>query len=162
MNRHRVWKSPVGELTVVIDPQGRLAGVYLEGQKHWPAPEVLGERDDSAGADVVAQLADYFAGRRVAFDIEFAPRGTEFQESVWAALRAIPYGRTSSYGELAEMIGRPAASRAVGAATGRNPWSIVVPCHRLVGRGGALTGYAGGIAVKERLLAMERGQAAIS
>ncbi|WP_432560078.1 methylated-DNA--[protein]-cysteine S-methyltransferase [Granulicoccus sp. GXG6511] len=156
-NRHRVWESPVGEITVVVDPEGRLVGLYNEGQKHWPAPEMLGARDDSVGENVVSQLSEYFAGTRTEFDLELAPRGTAFQAEVWAALRGIGYGETMTYGELALAIGRPTASRAVGAATGRNPWSIIVPCHRLVGRDGALIGYAGGIEVKRRLLGMERG-----
>lgn len=156
-NRHRVWASPVGDITVVVDPDGRLAGVYLAGQKHWPGPDFLGDRDDSVGGAAVGQLAEYFAGERTRFDLELAPRGTAFQAEVWAALREIGYGETTTYGELARSIGRPSASRAVGAATGRNPWSIIVPCHRLVGRNGGLTGYAGGLEVKERLLAMERG-----
>lgn len=154
-NRHRVWASPVGELTLVVDPHERLAGVYLTGQRHWPGPEVLGVRDDTVGADVVRQLGEYFAGRRTEFELELTPRGTAFQAEVWAALRGIGFGETTTYGELARRIGRPTASRAVGAATGRNPWSIVVPCHRLVGHNGAMTGYAGGLPVKERLLAME-------
>lgn len=158
-HRHRVWNSPVGELTLVVDPEQRLAGVYLAGQKHWPGPEVLGVRDDTVAADAVRQLSEYFAGQRTEFDLELAPRGTAFQAAVWAALRGIGYGETTTYGELARRLGRPTASRAVGAATGRNPWSIVVPCHRLVGRSGALTGYAGGLVVKERLLALELGLA---
>lgn len=154
-NRYRVWDSPVGELTLVVDPQERLAGVYLAGQKHWPQPEFLGVRDDAVAGNAVQQLMEYFQGRRTGFDLELAPRGTAFQAEVWDALRGIGYGETTTYGEIARRLGRPTASRAVGAATGRNPWSIVVPCHRLVGRSGALTGYAGGLPVKERLLAME-------
>ncbi|HHV20678.1 MAG TPA: methylated-DNA--[protein]-cysteine S-methyltransferase [Propionibacterium sp.] len=158
-NRHRVWHSPVGEITIVIDADGRLVGVYNAGQNHWPPPELLGERDDSVGHEVVAQLTEYFAGKRTDFQLELAPRGTAFQAEVWAALRGIGYGETMTYGELARAIGRPTASRAVGAATGRNPWSIIVPCHRLVGRDGALIGYAGGIEVKRRLLAIEMSEA---
>lgn len=157
-NRHRVWNSPVGELTIVVTPEERLAGVYLTGQKHWPHPDILGVRDDTIAADVVRQLTEYFAGGRTEFDVALAPRGTTFQAQVWASLRQIRYGETATYGELARLIGRPTASRAVGAATGRNPWSIIVPCHRLVGHKGAMTGYAGGIGVKHRLLALEYGR----
>jgi methylated-DNA-[protein]-cysteine S-methyltransferase len=105
------------------------------------------------------QLAEYFAGTRSAFDLALAPRGTEFQRSVWHALCAIPAGETRSYGELAHSLGRPLASRAVGAANGANPISIIVPCHRLIGSTGALTGYAGGLGTKRWLLAHERSHA---
>jgi methylated-DNA-[protein]-cysteine S-methyltransferase len=103
-----------------------------------------------------AQLAEYFAGRRRTFDLPLAPRGTGFQQRVWRALSAIPYGETRSYGAIAASIGRPAASRAVGAANGKNPIWIIVPCHRVIGASGHLTGYAGGIAVKRWLLEHER------
>lgn len=102
-----------------------------------------------------AQLAEYFAGERAEFDIPLAPRGTGFQRLVWAALEQIPFGETRSYGELAAGLGRPSASRAVGAANGKNPISILVPCHRVIAGSGALTGYAGGLAAKRWLLAHE-------
>jgi methylated-DNA-[protein]-cysteine S-methyltransferase len=108
-------------------------------------------------ARAAAQLAEYFAGTRRTFDLPLAPRGTGFQRIVWHALAKIPYGETRSYGELARAIGRPAASRAVGAANGKNPLSIVVPCHRVVGASGELTGYAGGVATKRWLLDHEAG-----
>ncbi|MDO5683182.1 MAG: methylated-DNA--[protein]-cysteine S-methyltransferase [Propionibacteriaceae bacterium] len=155
--RHRRWRSPVGTYLLVIDDEGRLAGVYRDGQRHLPAEAGIGPRDDSVAAEVVQQLTEYFAGTRRHFDLELTPRGTDFQREVWAALRGIGYGETTTYGELAQLIGRPKASRAVGAATGRNPWSIVVPCHRLVGHNGSLTGYAGGLAAKEYLLELESG-----
>lgn len=156
MNRHRVWSSPVGDLTLVVDEQGLLAAVYLPGQRHLPPEEFLGERDDAVADDAVRQLAEYFAGERRVFTIELARRGSEFQRQVWAALRDIGYGATRTYGELAVVLGRPTAARAVGAACGRNPWSIIVPCHRLVARDGSLHGYAGGLAAKEFLLHHER------
>ena len=106
-------------------------------------------------ADAARQLADYFAGTRRAFDLPLAPRGTGFQQVVWRALLAIPYGETCSYGELARAIGRPAASRAVGAANGRNPIAIVIPCHRVIGADGSMTGYGGGLPTKKWLLAHE-------
>jgi methylated-DNA-[protein]-cysteine S-methyltransferase len=156
MNRHRVWSSPVGELTLVVDEQGVLAGIYLPGQRHLPSEEFLGDRDDTIAGEAVRQLTEYFAGQRQRFTIELADRGTAFQQQVWAALREIGYGATRTYGELAAELGRPSAARAVGAATGRNPWSIVVPCHRLVARDGSLHGYAGGLAAKEFLLHHEQ------
>ena len=107
-------------------------------------------------AGVRAQLAEYFAGERTRFDLELAPAGTPFQLEVWEALRRIPYGGTRSYGELAAELGRPGSARAVGAANARNPISIVVPCHRVVGSAGALTGYAGGVEAKRALLDLER------
>ncbi len=112
-------------------------------------------RDAGAASPVAEQLREYFAGERERFDVPLAARGTEFQRRVWEALRAIPYGETASYGQIARAVGRPAASRAVGAANGRNPISIVVPCHRVVGAGGALTGYGGGLDRKARLLDLE-------
>ncbi|RYD65796.1 MAG: methylated-DNA--[protein]-cysteine S-methyltransferase, partial [Sphingomonadales bacterium] len=102
------------------------------------------------------QIAEYFAGKRSAFTVPLDFRGTDFQKSVWAALLTIPFGETRSYGEIARQIGRPSASRAVGAANGRNPISIIAPCHRVIGSNGALTGFAGGLAAKELLLALER------
>jgi len=114
-------------------------------------------RDDRAFDDVVSQLEEYFEGRRREFQLALAPEGTPFQLRVWKALLDIPYGETISYGELAERIGQPSASRAVGLANGSNPIPIVIPCHRVIGSNGKLTGYGGGLAIKERLLALERG-----
>ena len=146
--------SPIGELTVVAE-DGALVGLYMTGHRPAPDPESFGERVDDALPAATAQLAEYFAGERTAFDLPLAPHGTAFQQAVWAALRDIPYGETRSYGELAAALGRPGASRAVGLANGRNPISIVVPCHRVVGAGGKLTGYAGGMERKSWLLALE-------
>ena len=115
-------------------------------------------RDDAAFEDVVAQLTEYFEGRRRQFDLPLAPQGTPFQQRVWSALLDIPYGETISYGELASRIGQKSASRAVGLANGSNPLPIVIPCHRVIGANGKLTGYGGGLAIKERLLAHERGE----
>ena len=113
--------------------------------------------DHAAHQAALAQLAEYFAGRRRSFDLPLDRRGTPFQLAVWDAVAAIPYGETRSYGELARALGRPAASRAVGAANGANPLPIVIPCHRVVGATGRLTGYAGGLATKRLLLELERG-----
>jgi methylated-DNA-[protein]-cysteine S-methyltransferase len=112
-------------------------------------------RDSAAAATAVAQLSDYFTAKRLDFDLPLAPRGTAFQREVWTTLRAIPPGSTQSYSEIAKAIGRPGASRAVGAANGRNPLAIVVPCHRVIGANGQLTGYAGGIERKRWLLQHE-------
>ena len=142
--------SPLGPLRLVAD-EGALTGVYLPSQ---PAPAARpGQAPVLARA--AAQLAEYFAGARRDFDVPLAPRGTGFQERVWRELARIPCGETRSYGELARAIGRPSASRAVGAANGKNPISILVPCHRVIGGSGALTGYAGGLAAKRWLLEHE-------
>lgn len=156
MRSHTVHDSPLGALTLV-DEDGRLAGLYLPDQRHRPEPDRLGPRDDAVQPRLREQLDAYFTGRLQAFDVELAPGGTPFQAQVWAALRAVPYGSTVTYGELAAAVGRPAAVRAVGAANGRNPVCIVVPCHRVVGAGGALTGYSGGLDRKRALLALEAG-----
>lgn len=150
--RHRLIDSPVGPLTLVVTDGGALAGLYTHEQAYFPAPAALGEPDDTIGQDTADQLAEYFAGERKVFKLPLAPRGTEFQQSVWKELCAIPHGQTRTYGELAASLGQPSAARAVGAATGRNPISIVIPCHRLVGASGSLTGYAGGIERKRWLL----------
>ena len=151
---HALVDSPLGPLTLRAD-DGVLTGLYLPEHRRGPAPGTLGPRDDAALPAVREQLAAYFAGERTAFDVPLELRGTAFQQRVWAALRAIPYGQTWTYGELAARIGAPAASRAVGLANGRNPVSIVVPCHRVVGASGSLTGYAGGVERKRALLDLE-------
>lgn len=155
MTTFSTFESPVGPLLLVGDDDG-LRGLYLPEHSRGPRVGPGGRRDDDALACVREQLAEYFAGQRVAFDLALASSGTPFQLEVWEALRAIPYGATRSYGELAAALGRPGAARAVGAANGRNPISVVVPCHRVVGSGGALTGYAGGVEAKRALLALER------
>jgi methylated-DNA-[protein]-cysteine S-methyltransferase len=153
--RHTVIDSPVGPLTLV-GTGGALTGLYMRRQRHRPPQDSFGEPDAAPFAEAIEQLRDYFAGRRTDFDLPLAPRGTEFQLRVWAALRQIPYGRTVSYGELAAEIGRPSAARAVGMANGRNPIGIIVPCHRVVGATGDLTGYGGGLDRKRQLLNLER------
>jgi methylated-DNA-[protein]-cysteine S-methyltransferase len=142
--------SPIGTLLLTGDGDA-LTGLYMDR-------EPSGRRDDAALAHARDQLDAYFAGERTRFDIPLAASGTEFQRCVWQALREIPYGETTSYAALAASIGRPDACRAVGLANGRNPISIVVPCHRVIGSSGALTGYGGGIERKRWLLAHERGQ----
>ena len=156
---HTVVDSPVGPLTLVAT-DGVLAGLYMTEQRHRPPGEVFGEpAEDPHGAPfaaAAAQLREYFAGARTAYDLELAMYGTEFQRRVWAALQDIPYGQTVSYGQLADRLGQPLASRAVGLANGKNPIGIIVPCHRVVGAGGGLTGYGGGIERKRFLLAHEQ------
>ena len=147
--------TPLGPLTLAATTDG-LAGAWFDGQAHHPgelnAPVDAGQR---WLAQAARELADYFAGRRNNFSVALDPRGTAFQISVWLALQRIACGQLHSYGAIAEEIGRPAAARAVGAAVGRNPISVIVPCHRVVGRDGALTGYAGGLPRKEALLMLE-------
>jgi methylated-DNA-[protein]-cysteine S-methyltransferase len=153
---HTVVDSPLGPLTLRAE-DGVLSGLYMTEHRHGPASDALGARDDAGLPAVREQLAAYFAGSLRVFDLPLAMCGTAFQQRVWAALREIPYGETTSYGQLAAAIGRPSAVRAVGLANGRNPVSIVVPCHRVVGAGGALTGYGGGVERKRALLDLERG-----
>jgi len=148
-------ESPVGTITLCGDGTA-LTGLYMWRHKHWAGLESAWRRDDASFAAVREQLAEYFAGERQTFDVPLKFGGTEFQRRVWQELVRIPFGRTISYGELARRVGNPAASRAVGAANGRNPISIIVPCHRVIATSGALTGYGGGIENKERLLAWER------
>ncbi len=155
---YTTMQSPIGELVLVGDARS-LTGVHMQsGRSAWtPVPGA--RADASALAPAVAQLEAYFAGDLIRFDLPLAPGGTPFQRIVWAALLDIPYGRTESYGELARRIGRPGASRAVGLANGRNPIAIVVPCHRVIGASGSLTGYGGGLERKRWLLALESRQA---
>lgn len=156
MRTHCLLDSPVGPLTAVSQ-DGALAGLYMADQKHLPAPAAFGIRDDLALPEARDQLAAYFAGELTGFTLPLLSTGTPFQRAVWAALREVPYGRTCTYGELAVAIGRPTAVRAVAAANGRNPVCVVVPCHRVIGADGSLTGYAGGLARKRLLLALEQG-----
>jgi methylated-DNA-[protein]-cysteine S-methyltransferase len=134
-----------------------LTGIYFEGGRHAPAHDPAWIEDSTLPAlrACARQLQEYLAGTRHAFDLPLAPAGTPFQLRVWAQIARIPYGRTVSYAELARLAGAPGCARAAGAATGRNPLSIVVPCHRIVGRDGSLTGYAGGLDKKTWLLERE-------
>ncbi|MFD0207395.1 methylated-DNA--[protein]-cysteine S-methyltransferase [Saccharothrix carnea] len=153
---HTVIDSPIGEITLVAR-DGVLAGLYMAEHRYRPALSTFGERDAAPFGEVVLQLEEYFAGKRTEFDLPLSMAGTPFQRTVWDALKEIPHGETVSYGELAVRIGRPTASRAVGLANGKNPISIIVPCHRVVGSTGSLTGYGGGIERKRMLLGFERG-----
>jgi len=152
--------SPLGDLLALRDEVG-LTGLYLPTGKHAVTPKDSWTRDDGAFDDLRAQLAQYFAGHRREFSLPLHPSGTAFQLRVWEALRDIPYGETASYGATAVAIGTPTASRAVGMANGQNPISIVVPCHRVIGAAGALTGYAGGLEAKQWLLAHEASHAGL-
>jgi methylated-DNA-[protein]-cysteine S-methyltransferase len=149
-------KSPLGTLLLTAE-DGALTGVHFPGQKHDRPPQPDWQRadDDPLLASARDQLAEYFDGRRSTFDLPLAPRGTPFQQAVWRALLAVPFGATSTYGAIAGAVGRSTAVRAVGAAVGANPIGIVVPCHRIVGSDGSLTGYAGGLDRKTWLLALE-------
>lgn len=159
MRTHAVVDSPVGPLTLV-DEQGALAGLYMHEQKHLPDRSRLGDRDDRVQPALREQLPAYFAGELREFDVPVSLTGTPFQQAVWSALRRVPYGTTWTYADLAVALGRPTAVRAVGAANGRNPACLVVPCHRVVGSSGSLTGYAGGVERKAFLLDLERRVAA--
>jgi methylated-DNA-[protein]-cysteine S-methyltransferase len=155
---HTIVDSPLGPLTLVAD-DGVLAGVFMQAQRHLPDVARFGAEvppDDVAFADIVRELREYFDGGRTDFDVELRPRGTVFQRAVWDRLREIPFGATTSYGAIAADLGLPpGASRAVGAAVGRNPLTLIVPCHRVIGSSGALTGYAGGLERKVWLLEHE-------
>jgi methylated-DNA-[protein]-cysteine S-methyltransferase len=145
--------SPVGELLLTA-AEGALTGLWMPVEVHGPPARMA--RDDGALAHVRRQLAEYFAGERREFELPLAPRGTHFQQLVWAELQRVHYGETITYAQLASRIGRPSAIRAAGAANGRNPISIIIPCHRVVGSNGSLTGYGGGLDAKRALLELER------
>ena len=148
--------SPVGPLRLVAT-RGVLSAVYLTDHRHAPPVDDAWHEDPGSLAAAAQQLEEYFAGTRTVFDLPVHLVGTPFQLLVWDELRTIPYGRTVTYGQLAARLGRPGASRAVGLANGRNPVSIVVPCHRVIGADGSLTGYGGGLERKAALLAHELG-----
>ncbi|MFE3250753.1 methylated-DNA--[protein]-cysteine S-methyltransferase [Streptomyces sp. NPDC059209] len=151
---HTVIDSPYGPLTLVAT-EGVLSALYMTEQRHRPPQETFGEVDARPFGAVIDQLEEYFAGERTEFDVPLRLEGTPFQRGVWEQLRAIPYGETRSYGQLADALGKSGASRAVGLANGRNPVGIIVPCHRVIGSTGGLTGYGGGLDRKRRLLAFE-------
>ncbi|MFF4837461.1 methylated-DNA--[protein]-cysteine S-methyltransferase [Streptomyces sp. NPDC001315] len=158
MKQHTIIDSPYGPLTLVAD-DGVLCGLYMTAQRHRPPEETFGDRDDAPFDEAADQLNAYFAGELKEFTLELRLHGTPFQRNVWEQLQRIPYGETRSYGDLADALGNPKASRAVGLANGRNPVGIIVPCHRVIGASGSLTGYGGGLERKQRLLDFERGTA---
>ncbi|WP_374349940.1 methylated-DNA--[protein]-cysteine S-methyltransferase [Chitinimonas sp.] len=151
------FDSRFGPISASLDSHGRLRRlVFLDGDSPDKAPSAGEMRDDGALAPLAGQLDEFFQGLRRTFDLPLAPIGTPFQQQVWAALQAIPFGETRSYGELANSLGLPSgAARAVGRANGSNPIALIIPCHRVIGANGALTGYAGGLALKQRLLEFE-------
>ncbi|PZO53348.1 MAG: cysteine methyltransferase [Alphaproteobacteria bacterium] len=153
-----IHESPVGKLTLTSNGAA-ITAIEFDNPRHPLPPQPRGE--DKIIDAARRQLDQYFAGKRREFDLPLAPQGTVFQQSVWAALQTIPYGATRSYGQQAAAIGKPAAVRAVGLANGRNPISIVIPCHRVIGANGSLTGYGGGVERKKLLLDLEQGQSLI-
>jgi methylated-DNA-[protein]-cysteine S-methyltransferase len=155
MRSHTVVDSPMGALTLVAT-DGTLSGVYMEDHLHMPARSSFGPRVGAGFEEAAEQLEEYFAGRRREFSLDTRLAGTDFQRRVWAAVRAIPYGQTRTYAQLADAVGRPDRLRAVAATVGHNPLTVVVPCHRVVGSDGSLTGFAGGLARKRFLLDLER------
>jgi methylated-DNA-[protein]-cysteine S-methyltransferase len=153
--RYTYYGSPLGDLLLVGDDSGALTGLYLPTGRRPVTPAADWIRDDDILVDVRAQLGEYFAGERREFDLRLAARGSAFQRRVWDALTEIPYGETTSYGKIAVSVGAPDGARAVGLANGQNPISIVVPCHRVIGANGSLTGYGGGLPAKQWLLSHE-------
>jgi methylated-DNA-[protein]-cysteine S-methyltransferase len=148
--------TPVGRLRLAGDENG-LRSISFQNRFPPAAPAESPLSTEEPFRQAITQLEAYFAGELRQFDLLLAPEGTAFQREVWSALTVIPYGETVSYGELARRLGRPAASRAVGAANGQNPIPIVIPCHRVIGADGSLTGFGGGLAIKRRLLDLESG-----
>jgi methylated-DNA-[protein]-cysteine S-methyltransferase len=155
MRSHTIIDSPLGALTLVAT-DGVLTGVYMEEHLHRPDRDTFGPRAGSGFEEAAEQFGEYFAGQRTRFTLRTRPAGSEFQRRVWQALTTIPYGRTWTYTELADAIGRPDRLRAAAAANGRNPLAVVVPCHRVIGSDGSLTGFSGGLARKRFLLDLER------
>ena len=156
MIRYARIATPLGPMLATATDTG-LSGLYFEGARHAPGVQADWREDAASGlfTRLATQLGEYFAGTRREFDLPLAIGGTPFQQRVWLQIRSIPYGRTLTYAELAANAEAAPAIRAAGAATGRNPFTLVVPCHRVVGKSGSLTGYAGGIERKRRLLALE-------
>jgi methylated-DNA-[protein]-cysteine S-methyltransferase len=156
MRYYDYYQSPRGCLLLIADDQS-LTGVYFTGQKYQPRIESDWRRDGGHPPlrRAMRELAEYFSGKRTRFIVKVAPRGTQFQRAVWKAIAGVGFGQTLSYAELARRAGYPGSARAVGGATGRNPIGIIVPCHRIIGSNGALTGYAGGLAKKRALLVFE-------
>jgi len=156
MIRYTLCDSPVGMLTLVADDR-HLTAIRFARRNGNPDIETGWQRDDDLPvlAKTRAQLGEYFAGRRTHFDVPLKPHGTAFQQAVWQALMKVAFSKTSTYGALASAVGKPAAARAVGAAMGANPIPIIVPCHRIVGKDGSLTGFGGGIDRKTKLLQLE-------
>jgi len=158
MRYYDLYESPQGQMLLVADGEG-LSGVYFDGQKYLPRVDPDWRRDARHAPlrQAKQELSEYFGGERKRFETALAPEGTPFQQAVWKAISAVGFGKTITYSELALHAGFPGSARAAGAATGRNPIGIIVPCHRIVGSNGSLTGYAGGLDRKRALLALESG-----
>jgi methylated-DNA-[protein]-cysteine S-methyltransferase len=158
MKYYDFYESPHGQMLLVAQGDA-LSGVYFDGQKYLPGVEPEWRRDPRHATlrQAKRELAEYFGGERMRFETALAPEGTPFQKSVWSAISTVGFGETIAYGELARRAGCLGSARAAGAATGRNPISVIVPCHRIVGSNGSLTGYAGGLGRKRALLALEAG-----
>lgn len=156
MIRYARYESPLGTVIAIADPHGIISIDFVDAkyakriERDW-----IEDADDPTLRECFGQLREYFAGTRHEFDLPLSPHGTPFQERVWQEIARVPYGETISYGELARRAGAPGQARAAGAATGRNPVGVVIPCHRIVGSDGSLTGYAGGLGRKQRLLELE-------
>ncbi len=157
---YQVIESPIGELLLAGTDEA-LCQVHFHGGRDSIEPASEWEENDVSFREVVHQLDAYFAGKLESFDLPLQLEGTEFQKKVWRALQEIPYGETWSYGQLARHIGKPQAMRAVGAANGRNPIPVIIPCHRVIGADGTLTGFGGGLPIKKQLLDLERGEPAL-
>lgn len=159
MRYYDTFESPHGQMLLVATGNG-ISGVYFDGQKYFPRKEEEWRHDGRHAPlrQAKRELREYFAGRRRRFEVALDPEGTPFQRSVWKAISTVGFGETISYGELARRAGHPGSARAAGAATGRNPVGIIVPCHRIMGANGALTGYAGGLQRKRALLGLEGAQ----
>jgi len=152
----KVIESPIGKLKLVASDKGLVAILWEnDSPRRVRLSELVADEQHPVIVETERQLGEYFAGRRKAFSVALDMRGTRFQKDVWEALLAIPFGETRSYGRLAKQLGNPQATRAVGAANGRNPISIIVPCHRVIGSSGKLTGFAGGLETKANLLSLE-------
>jgi len=156
MKHYDSYDSPQGRMLLVANDEG-LCGVYFDGQKYFPRVDGRQNAQHALLRQAKRELAEYFGGERKYFETALAPEGTQFQRSVWKAISTVAFGETITYGELARRAGCPGSARAAGAATGRNPIGIIVPCHRIVGASGSLTGYAGGLERKRVLLALESG-----
>lgn len=154
---YKMMESPVGKLKLVASDKGLVAILWENDRpSRVRLDELIANEHHPILVETERQLGEYFAGKRKAFSIALDMKGTRFQKDVWEALRAIPFGETRSYGQLAKQLGNPRATRAVGAANGRNPVSIIVPCHRVIGASGKLTGFAGGLDTKAHLLSLEK------
>ncbi|MFH2060272.1 MAG: methylated-DNA--[protein]-cysteine S-methyltransferase [Pseudomonadota bacterium] len=154
MMKYTYLDSPIGSL--LLTGQKKLEAIRFPKSKRWREPQKDWKEDVGFFKDAVSQLTAYFQGDRLDFDLEMDLKGTEFQKKVWKELAKVPYGTTISYGELAKRIGNPKASRAVGMANGKNPIPIIIPCHRVIGKDGSLTGFGGGLDVKQTLLNLEK------